>query len=78
MFLAEKTVKNYVSNLLTKLGHAAAAPRPRSTPPGWPTGAATTIPVAGEMDDNSHDRGSDRGDHDLQKRPHRRRPEVVT
>ena len=26
MFLAEKTVKNYVSHLLAKLGHAAAYP----------------------------------------------------
>ena len=40
MFLAEKTVKNYVSNLL-QARHEPATPRRRSTPPGWPTAAVT-------------------------------------
>src|ERR1700761_5620164 len=34
MFLAEKTVKNYVSRLLAKLGRERR-PKPRSSPPSW-------------------------------------------
>ena len=33
-------------------------------PHGWPIGATTTTRVSWRMDDNSHDRGSARDDHD--------------
>ena len=67
MFLAEKTVKNYVSNLLGKLGmtHRTQAAVYAA---GWPTSAAgTTGPAsnAARIADAAHQAGRDATGHNV-------------